>query len=359
MVTRVGTAANVNALVQRMLDQQTSVNDLQTQIGTGYKSQDYVGLAPDSARLLNTQAEIGRLQNYMTNNDSVSTTLNVQLTAAQGIDTAARDMQSELITFTGHDLSGNNPITQTEVSDIQDRAYNALSQIAYFLNQKVDGKYVFGGGRSDQQPINFPYNSLQEFQQTYDGVSRVFPSTRVANLVNLNFNNIAVNYGTQTFSGTSYGEIDGPSTGTFVTSSITTAGYGGLVFSNVGANGKVQATSPGAFKSLQVGQTIMINGSDPGQGGATGNNGIYTITAVSPDGSTLTLDQNVANPGVEPSGGPAVINLAVPNGTTLALTGSSAGNNGAYTVHWPTNADLTAEAMEISGALRLIAPPRR
>src|SRR5690242_5668068 len=204
MVTRISTAASLDALVQRMLDQQTGVNDLQKQIGTGYKSDDYVGLAPDAARLLNTQAEIGRITNYMANNDSVATTLNVQLSAAQGIDSAARDMRSELITFSGHDLSGGAPITQTEVADIQDRAFNALSQIAYFLNQKVDGKYVFGGGRTDQQPINFPYNSLDEFQQTYDGVSRVFPSTRVANLENLQFSNIAVNYGTQTFGGTSY-----------------------------------------------------------------------------------------------------------------------------------------------------------
>ena len=45
----------------------------------------------------------------------------------------------------------------------------------------------------------------------------------------------------------------------------------------------------GAFKSLQVGQTISFDNT----AGGTNNNGIYTVTAVSPDGNSITLDQNV------------------------------------------------------------------
>ncbi len=40
------------------------------------------------------------------------------------------------------------------------------------------------------------------------------------------------------------------------------------------------------------------------------------------------------------------IKLAVPDGTSLALTGSTAGNNGAYTVKWPTNAQLVAAGLD-------------
>ena len=346
MVTRISTAANVNALVSRMLDQQTSVNDLQRQIGTGYKSDDYVGLAPDAARLLNTQAEIGRLSNYIRNNDIVATTLNVQLSAATGIDQSARDMRSELITFSGHDLTGASPITVTEVNNIQTRAFNALSQIAYFLNQKVDGKYVFGGGKNDQPPVSFPFDSLKDFQETYDGVSAVFPSTRVANLVNMSFNNNGVTYGSPTIGGKAYGEVSGGAPGTFKTQTMTPSSFGSLIFSNVGTNGKMQSLTPGAFKSLQIGQTISLNNTDPSQGGGTANNGVYTITDISLDGSTVTLDQNV-NAGTESYAG-TEINLLVPNGTTMALTGSTNGNNGAYTMKWPTNAELVAAGYSLT-----------
>ena len=40
MVTRISTAANTNAIVQRMLEQQQRVNDLQQQAATGVKSQN-------------------------------------------------------------------------------------------------------------------------------------------------------------------------------------------------------------------------------------------------------------------------------------------------------------------------------
>ena len=148
-------------------------------------------------------------------------------------------------------------------------------------------------------------------------------------------------------SAVSYSQIQG-APGDFINSSIPQSATGNLIFSNVGSNGKVTAATPGAFKAVQVGQTILLNGSGALQGGATDNNGVYTVTAVSPDGSTMTFDQTV-NAGVEPAGGAVAFNVGVPNGTALALDGSTAGNNGAYTMTWPSNADLVAAGYNLSG----------
>ena len=361
MVTRISTSANTNAIVQRMLEQQQRVNDLQTQSATGVKSQDYVGISQDVSRLLSVENERDRIQNYSNNNASVTTTLNTQLTAVKSIDDAARSMRSELITFSGHDLSSQSPTTQLSAQDIQEKAFSALSNIAYFLNQKVDGKYVFGGGRSDTPPVDFPYDSLKKFQETFDGISKVFPSTRVANLVDMSFKSQTVSYAPSTVGTNTYSEMtNGAGAGSFVTQSLTGSQFGSMVFTNVGANGKITATTPGAFKSLQVGQSFFVNNTDPSQGGSTANNGVYTITAVSSDGNTITLDQNV-NAGTEPVGS-ASIGLTVPNGTTMAMTGSTAGNNGAYTISWPSNADLTAAGYNlgsgqlVNGSTLLISP---
>lgn len=345
MVTRISTSITNQVLVNRMLEQQQRVQQHQLQLSTGFKSQDYIGIAQDTFRLLNIENERARLSRYIANNDLLATTLKAQATAATGIDDTARMIRSELIQFASRDLTSQNPENVSAVADLQSKVFSAFSQVQYFLTQKIDGKYIFGGAKSDTPPISFPYSSLQEFQQFYDGINAVFPSTRVANLIDLEFDNVAATYTNVTVGGTALTEISGAA-GDFITSTIDETATGNLVFSNVGPNGKITATTPGAFRSLQVGQTFLMEGT------TLANNGVYTITSVSPDGKTVTLDQNVTA-GAETSGTVAM-HLTVPNGTALALSGSTAGNNGAYTVRWPTNADLIAAGYDMTGPLDIV-----
>jgi flagellar hook-associated protein 3 FlgL len=340
MVTRIATAASNMGLVTRMLEQQARVNNDQMQLSTGFKSQDYLGISGDSFQLINIENERARLQRYISNNDLTQTTLKAQATSVQGIDDTARLMRSALLEFAGHDLTSQSPSNIAAAADLQQKAFTAFSQVQYFLTQQVEGKYIFGGAKSDTPPISLPYNSLTDFQSFYDGIGAVFPSTRVANLVDMSFNNKTVNYAPVTVGANNLTQITG-NTGDFVSQTIDQNATGNLIFSNVGANGKITSAVPGAFRSLQIGQTFLMNGT----AGSTDNNGVYTITSVSPDGNSITLDQNV-NAGTELNTNGVELNLTVPNGTALALTGSGAGNNGAYTIVWPTNAELLAAGFD-------------
>lgn len=337
MVTRISTSVSNQVLVNRMLEQQQRVNRDQMQLSTGFKSQDYIGIAQDSFRLLNIENERARLSRYIANNDLLATTLKAQATSVTGVDDTARMIRSELIQFSSRDLTAQNPENVSAVLDLQQKVFSAFSQVQYFLTQKIDGKYIFGGARSDVPPISFPYKSLKDFQQFYDGINAVFPSTRVANLVDLSFSNKNVTYSNVTIGGNAMTQVLGAA-GDFVTDTIDQVATGNLQFSNVGSNGKITATTPGSFRALQVGQTFILDGT------TLTNNGVFTITDVSPDGKTITLDQNV-NAGTETAGS-AVMKLTVPNGTALAMSGSSVGNNGAYTVRWPTNAQLVAAGFD-------------
>ena len=339
MVTRISTAATNQVLVNRMMALQQNVNNDQTQLSTGFKSQDYTGIAGDSFQLLNVENERARLQRYVTNNDLTNTTLSAQATSVQGIDDTARMIQSALIQFQGTDLSSGNPNNVTAVNDLQTQVFNAFSSVQYYLSQKIDGNYIFGGAQSDKPPFSLPYNSLQDFQNFYDGNNTVFPSSRVANLVNINLNNINVSYATPASPLDTMTQVTGASPDAFVTQTIDQTATDNLNFTNVNGNGKITAATPGAFKSLQIGQTLLIDNT------TNSNNGVYTVTAVSPDGNSITLDQPV-NAGTEPAANNVQIKLAVPDGTALALSGSAAGNNGAYTVKWPTNAQLVAAGMD-------------
>jgi hypothetical protein len=152
-------------------------------------------------------------------------------------------------------------------------------------------------------------------------------------MVNMSFNNIGVNYNQTAVGGANYTEVTA-APNSFVTSSMTQANFGTLSYVNVGSNAKISSSQVGAFKSIQVGQTIGMDNT----AGGSNNNGVYTVTSVSPDSTTITVDQNM-NAGADNT---ATINLLVPSGTTMVLSGSTAGNNGAYTITWPTNAQLAA-----------------
>jgi flagellar hook-associated protein 3 FlgL len=351
MVTRIATATQNEALVARMLQQQSRVADLQTQLSTRLKSQDYLGIAQDSFQLLNVENERSRLGRYISNNSLIETTLKTQLASAEGIDDTARLIRRELLQFASRDLTARNPESTAAVQDFQGKVFNAFSQLQFFLSQQIGGKYIFGGAKSDQPPLSLPYDNLQEFQNFYDGVNTVFPASRVANLVDISFAGITANYANRTIGTNAVTEVTGAVADDFVTQTIDQTATGNMIFSNVGTNGRISSATPGAFRSLQVGQTILVNNSAVLQGGAgaLNNNGVYTITAVSPDGNTITLDQNV-NPGTEIAANGVDIKLAPPNGTALALSGSGAGNNGAYNITWPTNADLTAAGYGLNTA---------
>lgn len=338
MVTRISTAASNQVLINRMISIQQSVNNEQNQLSTGFKSQDFVGIASDTFQLLNVENEKERLQRYITNNSRTATTLNAQATSAQGVDDTARMIRSALIEFQGRDLSAQSPENTSAVADLQGKVYNAFSQVQYFLSQKIDGKYIFGGALSNNPPFSLPYNSLQDFQNFYDGNTAVFPSSRVANLVDISFPNVDVTYSTPASPLDNTTQITA-NPDSFITQTIDQTATNNLIFSNVAGKGKITAATPAAFQSIQVGQTLLIGNT------SSSNNGIYTVTAVSPDGNSITLDQPV-NDAVEDVSQGVEIKLAVPSGTTLALSGSAAGNNGAYTVTWPTNAQLLAAGLD-------------
>jgi hypothetical protein len=335
MATRIGTFATQQALIQRMLEVQKRVFDGQTQVGTEKKSQDYTGIAFDSFRLINIENEKSRVDRFINNNTSAETTLKSMNASVKAIDDIMRNLRQELIGFTGRDLSDQSPQDVSAVRAIQEQAFSALNDMEFFLNLKIDGKYVFGGGKTDDVPVTIPYDNVEEFQDVYNGVGVTYPTTRAAQLVKAEFNNVAVNNYTQITYGTpatNITQIDA-SAGNFVISTVNDSSFGGLTYANSGSNGTITSSVAGAFTNLEVGQTFALDSSS--------NNGIYTITGISGDGRTITVNQTVTA-GTDASGGGMTMRFLPPNGSTIHLSGSSNSNNGAYTVRWPTNAETAA-----------------
>lgn len=355
MVTRIATFAAQQSLVNKMLTTQSKVFESQTQVGTEKKSQDYTGIAPDSFRLISIENERARLDQYVKNNSIAETNAKAMVTSVETMDEVLRLLRSEMITFTSRDLTDASPDDVAAVTDIQARAFSALNDVEFFLNLKIDGKYLFGGGKSDSPPVTVPYDNVSEFQADYDGIDVTYAESRASHLSQAVFSGVTAAYTNENI------PVQGTATdvtrvtaaaGDLITATLNETTFGDLAFTNVAGEGVITSSNQNAFSNLSVGQTFLLDGTQVagGGGGTTDNNGVYTITAVSGDGTQITLDQTVTA-GNETAALAAVnINLAVPEGTTMFLAGSDVTNDGAYTVRWPTNAEIAGIPLDMNAA---------
>lgn len=172
-----------------------------------------------------------------------------------------------------------------EMKQLQSNAFSTMKMLVDNLNTFVNGKYLFGGGNSSVPPINFPFNSLEDFQNYYDGINIKFPSSMAANLSNMSLD--AKNIGSLTIAGTggNTATLTAEKAGGFLKESITANDKttGDLTFNK--ENGTIKATQHGAFNALKAGDTIVIGGD------ASGTNGkAYVVKSVSEDGKTITVD---------------------------------------------------------------------
>lgn len=146
MVNRVATFPFTNSLISENMRLQTRYADINTQISSGLKSQDYKGIAADSQYLLSIESAISKLDAYNTNANTTLGTVNTMYTSLNNINSLANDM---LVAVTAA-LGGN----QVPASVLTAQANNGMTEVAALLNLKIGGKYVFSGSDYDTQPVN-------------------------------------------------------------------------------------------------------------------------------------------------------------------------------------------------------------
>lgn len=289
-MTRVPTTASYNLYLSRLQTTQARINDANYQALTGerYSSYDRYGLS--SYRLLTLENEHSAVSKYLETNTITQVNLESKEKAINSIRSVVLDFRNELRDFSANDLKAMTPDYSVDppvlpsaeeleaLQRIQTAAFEAMSQLAYFLNTKVDGVYIFGGGNNNQPPVDFPYTSLEEFQAVYDGDFLTFPDSNTSNLTAI-----------KTLDEITGGLILGQDQYTLQGSA---AGTGNIEFEvtvdpDTGENIYSMKANPGSFLDLQAGAEIKISGAaDPA------NNGIKIIKEISADGSTIIFDDS-------------------------------------------------------------------
>jgi flagellar hook-associated protein 3 FlgL len=235
-MTRIANLSASEHLLGILARTQSRVQDLQTQVATGKRSQTYAGIAGNARELLGLEKGRQMLERFDRNNDSMKTGLDATTTVLDGIGETLRTFRQNLIS-----ASSGKPLDAQRASDLQQAAFRAMQDMQNFLNTDVDGRHLFAGSRVQTQPVSLPASTLAEFQKIYDGNEVVYPPTAAAQV---------------------------GSRGT-----LTQASTGPLTMTG---GDTITATNPGAFAGLKPGTTITISGS------SSGNDGTYTI--VSSDG---------------------------------------------------------------------------
>jgi hypothetical protein len=207
-----------------------------------------------------------------------------------------------------------------QLRQLQTFAFATMIILADSLNINVNGRFLYGGGVTNSAPINFPFASLEQFQDYYDGINIMYPTTVAANHTNMSVTGVNTGDLTLELSGTTgnAATITATNPGAFlkpgITANATTTGD--LTFNSL--NNTIRAAEHGAFNRFNPGDTLVVGGA-----GAGANAKAYIITSISADGRTITVDSStpvVADATITPNND-VTFNTSFPVGSVIGMDG--------------------------------------
>ncbi len=145
-MTRIAPFAQQQLILQQVLNIQARTYDAQVQIATDKKSQDYAGIAKDSARLISLETTRNRTEQFLSNIQVQDQRIQLIDLGLETLDTAARDMRDIL------DSALTSPAAFE--GDLATLAANTRQLVLDVLNSRDGNRYLFGGTRSDTRPVS-------------------------------------------------------------------------------------------------------------------------------------------------------------------------------------------------------------
>lgn len=170
MTTNISSVSSQQQSLRIILAEQTQMADLQEQLSTGKKTTDLSELGTtDSRRLLDLRAE----QSARTAYQQTITTITPRLKAQDAALDSMTDMNSGMLKYISS-ASNYDVANSTNLSSVI-KGY--LSQIQGYLNEQIDGRYLYAGSRYSTQPVT----DLKGLLTTDNPPSEPYPFTPSAN----------------------------------------------------------------------------------------------------------------------------------------------------------------------------------
>jgi flagellar hook-associated protein 3 FlgL len=147
-IERISTFATHQRLVIDSNRVQSNLLELQKQLSSGRKADDFKGLTGQVEQFTGLEGKINKAKTYQTNNDLIITRLRTANTSMDQIIQIGDDIKNIIVQWRNPALRNNLPINQ------QLDAFK--KSISGMLNQSVEGRYLFGGTRTDIPPVVDP-----------------------------------------------------------------------------------------------------------------------------------------------------------------------------------------------------------
>lgn len=200
-ISRISSNASNSLVVSRLLQKQADLHNKEIQVASEKISQTYSGVSLNAERLVNMENERNLLDRYTTTNTTFNIRIEMTKTVVSGIQLDGEvsptggireiidDFREHLITYDSGVKIYDATMTAAQLDDLQERATNiqqrafeALTSMKNYLNESANSQFLFSGARTDTQPVDLETTSLTAFQTKYDGDSRLYPFTRDAHV---------------------------------------------------------------------------------------------------------------------------------------------------------------------------------
>ncbi|WP_439815526.1 flagellin [Zavarzinia sp. CC-PAN008] len=142
-MTRVASFGASQVMIADIMRQQARLNTTQSQVSTGKVSATFEGLGSDAQAALNARSLQAKVTQYAKQAVKADDQMEIHEQYLQQLRKATNTLRTQL----------GSAVGVNDATTVQTAMDTAFQTIVSVLNGKVDGKYVFGGTRTDTQPL--------------------------------------------------------------------------------------------------------------------------------------------------------------------------------------------------------------
>src|SRR5690348_11424499 len=141
-VSAIGSASGL--ALQQMLEMRSQFTDLQRQLSTGLKSDNYAGLGTDGGMTVSLRAQLSQIGSYDDTIDTVGTRIDLMTQVLQRMGDVGNDVKT---------AAEQNVNTNSTPVSVQQTSQSSLDELLGLLNSQAGDRYLFSGGATDQPAV--------------------------------------------------------------------------------------------------------------------------------------------------------------------------------------------------------------
>ena len=132
--------------VQQLVNMRSQFTDLQRQLSTGQKSDNYTGLGLDAGMSVSLNAQLAAITSYDSSIDIASTRINLMSTALGQMTDISSSVKAAI-------AQANSTVDGSGAGAAQQTAQSSLDELLGLLNTQAGDHYLFSGNASDQPAV--------------------------------------------------------------------------------------------------------------------------------------------------------------------------------------------------------------